>query len=211
MLKKLGLLSIGFFICALGSVFLIESGIGMAPWEVLHSGLAITMGINIGASGIIVSFIILVLDYLMGIKIGLGSILNMLMIGIFVDIIRATELIQTSDNLMIQIIFLFIGMILLNIGMYFYIGQGLGTGPRDGLMVGISKKLGLSVRLVRSTIEVAAVLLGFLLGGGFGIGTIICAVSSGPLMKFMFDKMNFNVRDVEHIYLEDYLKREKAV
>lgn len=210
MLKKLGLLIVGLFICSLGSVFLIESGIGMAPWDVLHSGIAITLDMNIGAAGILVSFVILVIDYFMGIKIGVGSVLNMMLVGIFVDIIRATELIKPSDNFLMQLMFIVGGMMILNVGMFVYISQGLGSGPRDGLMVGICKKTGYSVKTVRSSIELGAVFCGILLGGAFGIGTIFCAIISGPIMKFMFDKMKFDVKAVEHTYIEDYFKKGEA-
>lgn len=204
-IKKLILLNIGFFFCALGTAFFIKSGSGMAPWEVLHSGLAKTLGIRIGRSGIIVSGIIVALDYVLGAKIGFGTIFNMINIGLFTDIILSFNIIQTSDIFAIQIIFLFVGMFFMNIGIWIYISQGMGAGPRDGLMVAIAQKTNISIQLLRSLIESSAVVVGIMLGGSFGIGTVICAIFAGPFMKVIFDKLKFDVKGVKHIYIEDYI------
>lgn len=206
MSKKMILLVVGFFLCSLGSVFFIKSGSGMAPWEVFHSGLASTIGIRIGRAGIAVSFIIVVLDYFLGAKIGIGTLLNMFMIGYFVDFIISFNIINTSSIFLVQILYLFIGMIFMNLGMWVYISQGLGAGPRDGLMVALAKKTNITIRTLRSSIELSAVFAGVLLGGSFGIGTIICAFFSGPVMKIIFDLLKFDVKGVEHTYIDDYFK-----
>lgn len=205
-IQKLVLLNIGFFLCSLGTVFYIKSGSGMAPWEVFHSGLANTLGIRIGRAGILTSAVIIVIDYILGSKIGFGTIFNMINIGLFTDWIISLDIIKTSDIFAVQILYLFIGMCFMNIGIWLYISQGLGAGPRDGLMVALAQKTNLSVQLLRSLIESSAVVIGFFLGGSFGIGTIICALSAGPVMKMIFDILKFDVKAVDHTYIEDYLK-----
>jgi len=210
MTKKILLLNLGFFFCALGSVFFIRSGSGMSPWEVLHSGMATTLGIRIGRAGIMVSGIIVAIDCLLGAKIGIGTILNMIIIGLYTDIILSLDIIRTSDIYIVQIAFLFVGMFIMNIGIWIYISQGLGAGPRDGLMVAISKRTNISVQVVRSSIETGAVIIGIMLGGSFGLGTIICALLAGPFMKLVFDKIGFDVKGVEHAYIGSYtLKKEE--
>lgn len=204
-IKKLILLNVGFFFCALGTAFYIKSGSGMAPWEVLHSGLAKTVGIRIGRAGIIVSGIIIFLDYVLGAKIGFGTVFNMINIGLFTDIILSLDIIQTSNIFAVQISFLFIGMFFMNIGIWLYISQGMGAGPRDGLMVAIAKRTNISIQVLRSLIESSAVIAGVMLGGSFGIGTVICALFSGPVMKLIFDKLKFDVKGVKHRYIEDYV------
>lgn len=205
-IQKLVLLNIGFFLCSLGTVFYIKSGSGMAPWEVFHSGLANTLGIRIGRAGILTSAVIIVIDYILGSKIGFGTIFNMINIGLFTDWIISLDIIKTSDIFAVQILYLFIGMCFMNVGIWLYISQGLGAGPRDGLMVALAQKTNLSVQLLRSLIESTAVVIGFFLGGSFGIGTIICALSAGPVMKMIFDILKFDVKAVDHTYIEDYLK-----
>lgn len=205
-IQKLVLLNIGFFLCSLGTVFYIKSGSGMAPWEVFHSGLANTLGIRIGRAGILTSAVIIVIDYILGSKIGFGTIFNMINIGLFTDWIISLDIIKTSDIFAVQILYLFIGMCFMNVGIWLYISQGLGAGPRDGLMVALAQKTNLSVQLLRSLIESSAVVIGFFLGGSFGIGTIICALSAGPVMKMIFDILKFDVKAVDHTYIEDYLK-----
>lgn len=205
-IQKLVLLNIGFFLCSLGTVFYIKSGSGMAPWEVFHSGLANTLGIRIGRAGILTSAVIIVIDYILGSKIGFGTIFNMINIGLFTDWIISLDIIKTSDIFAVQILYLFIGMCFMNVGIWMYISQGLGAGPRDGLMVALAQKTNLSVQLLRSLIESTAVVIGFFLGGSFGIGTIICALSAGPVMKMIFDILKFDVKAVDHTYIEDYLK-----
>lgn len=205
-IQKLVLLNIGFFLCSLGTVFYIKSGSGMAPWEVFHSGLANTLGIRIGRAGILTSAVIIVIDYILGSKIGFGTIFNMINIGLFTDWIISLDIIKTSDIFAVQILYLFIGMCFMNVGIWLYISQGLGAGPRDGLMVALAQKTNLSVQLLRSLIESTAVVIGFFLGGSFGIGTIICALSAGPVMKMIFDILKFDVKAVDHSYIEDYLK-----
>lgn len=205
-IQKLVLLNIGFFLCSLGTVFYIKSGSGMAPWEVFHSGLANTLGIRIGRAGILTSAVIIAIDYILGSKIGFGTIFNMINIGLFTDWIISLDIIKTSDIFAVQILYLFIGMCFMNVGIWMYISQGLGAGPRDGLMVALAQKTNLSVQLLRSLIESTAVVIGFFLGGSFGIGTIICALSAGPVMKMIFDILKFDVKAVDHTYIEDYLK-----
>ncbi|MGL5255603.1 MAG: YczE/YyaS/YitT family protein [Proteocatella sp.] len=207
-IKKIIILNIGFFFCALGTVFYIKSGSGMAPWEVFHSGVAKTLGIRIGRAGILTSAVIIAIDYFLGARIGIGTVFNMINIGIFTDFIISLDIIKTSDNFIIQILFLFVGMFFMNIGIWLYISQGWGAGPRDGLMVALAKKTKFSVQFLRSAIETTAVILGFLLGGSFGIGTIICAFAAGPVMKLIFDFLKFDVKAVKHIYIDDYIKRD---
>lgn len=205
--KKLFRLNLGFILCALGVVFIISSGTGYGPWDVLASGLATTLGITIGQAVILVSVVLVVIEFFAGSSIGIGTLLNMILIGIYIDWINAPGIIDPGNIYAVKLLFLLIGTVILNFGIWFYMAQGLGSGPRDGLMVVIAKKFNLSIGLVKVINETVAVIVGYLLGGSFGVGTVLIALFSGPLLKAQFDMLNFDATKVQHEYITDYIKK----
>lgn len=206
-IKKLFWLNIGFVICALGVVFIINSGTGFGPWDVLSSGLAITFGITIGQAVILVSVALVVVEFFAGSSIGIGTLLNMILIGVYIDLINSLGIITPGDLYAVKLLFILIGTVILNFGIWLYMAQGLGSGPRDGLMVVLAKKLKLSIGLVKVMNETIAVIIGYLLGGSFGVGTVLIALFSGPILKMQFDMLKFDATKVQHEYLTDYIKR----
>lgn len=207
-LKKIILLNIGFFVCALGVVFVLSSGTGYGPWDVLASGIAKTFGITIGQAVVGISVLLVVVEYFVGSSIGVGTLLNMLMIGVFIDLINNLGVISPGDHYVVRLLFLLIGTIILNFGIWLYMAQGLGSGPRDGLMVVLSKKLKVSVGVMKIINETVAVLIGYLLGGFFGIGTILIALFSGPILNIQFKMLGFDAKAVQHEYIADYFKKK---
>lgn len=206
-IKRLFWLNNGFIICALGVVFMLASDTGYGPWDVLSSGLAHTFGITIGQAIIAISVVLVIIEYFAGSSIGIGTLLNMLLIGVYIDIIRATGIIQPGENLLLRTIFLFLGILILNFGIWLYMAQALGSGPRDGLMVVMAKKLNLSIGTVKIINEVLAVVVGYFLGGSFGVGTILIALFSGPMLNKQFALLHFDAKKVQHEYLTDYIKK----
>ncbi|MDO5094915.1 MAG: hypothetical protein Q4D65_00025 [Peptostreptococcaceae bacterium] len=207
--KRLFWLNNGFIICALGVVFILASNTGYAPWDVLSSGLSKTLKITIGQAIILVSVVLVVVEYFAGSSIGVGTLLNMVMIGAYIDLIRKLDIINPGENYAIRLLFLLIGTIVLNFGIWMYMAQALGSGPRDGLMVVLAKKTGISIGIIKIINEVIAVGIGYLLGGSFGLGTVLIALFSGPLLKKQFDMLGFDATKVKHEYLTDYIKWNK--
>ena len=196
----------GLFLYALGIVVTLKAHVGYAPWEVFHVGLANTMGMSIGTASILTGLVIGLLTILLGEKLGLGTILNMVLIGIFLDIILGFNIIPLINNFAFGIIMLIAGLFIISLASYFYIGSAFGAGPRDSLMVALTRKTGLPIGLCRGIIEVAAVLVGWRLGGMVGIGTIIAAFAIGFCIQTIFKLLNFDAKEVKHESLDQTIK-----
>lgn len=204
--KRVLRLIIGLFLFALGIVMTIEAGLGVAPWDVFHHGLSLTVGITMGMASIIVGFFIVILDLVLGQNIGWGTILNMLLIGIFMDILMLNNLVPTFESFIPNLIMLILGIFIEGYGCFIYVSAGFGAGPRDGLMIALTKKTGKSVRFLKSSLEVVAVTIGFILGGHLGIGTLIMALFGGVIFQYAFKTVKFNVGEVEHRFIQDDIK-----
>jgi uncharacterized membrane protein YczE len=200
---------VGLFMFALGIVFTINASLGVSPWDVFHQGVSRTVGITIGQANIIMGFLIILLDIYLGQAIGWATIMNMLLIGTFIDILMLNNLIPVAQSPAIGLIMIVTGVAIQAIGFSVYISQGIGAGPRDGLMVVLTKRTGKSVRLIKSMIEATAVTIGIILGGSFGIGTIIMAFFGGLIFQLLFRLINFRVDKVEHRFIQDDLKAMK--
>ena len=166
-------LFIGLFLYAVGIVFTINANLGLSPWDVFHQGVSKLTGITMGQASIMAGLIIVILDWVLGERVGLGTILNMLFIGIFMDLLMLNHLVPIVHNIILKVIMMFLGMFIIGIASYFYIGAGLGSGPRDGLMVSLTKKTNKSVRFIRNCIELTVLIIGYFLGGTIGFGTLI--------------------------------------
>lgn len=201
----------GLFVFAAGSVCVLNAAIGVSPWDVLHQGVSNVTGITVGKANIYSGVIIIAIDILLGQAIGWGTLANMYLIGTFIDLLMLNGLIPGFQAFIPNLILLFTGIILQGLGVYLYIAVGWGAGPRDGLMVVLTKRTGKSVRLIKSSIEVCVVVIGFLLGGNFGVGTLIMAMLSGPIWQYLFKLLNFNISTVEHRFIQDdiFLLKEK--
>lgn len=168
-LKYLKLL-LGFFICSLGVIIVIKSDLGFSPWDVLHQGISKVGGITIGQASILAGMGVITLDLFLGERIGSGTILNILFIGSFMDLILFLDIVPLSSNMVMGVFMMFLGLFVFSVWCYLYISTGLGCGPRDALMVALTKKTNFSVRAVRNTIEISVLVCGYLLGGYAGGG-----------------------------------------
>jgi uncharacterized membrane protein YczE len=191
-------LILGLFLYALGIVLTIKANVGYGPWEVFHVGLGKTVGISIGTASILVGLAIVVLTVSMGERIGLGTVLNMLLIGIFIDLILGLDLIPLMANPYAGMAVLIAGLYAIAFGSYFYIGSRFGTGPRDGLMVALTRRTRLPIGVVRGSIEAAATLSGWLLGGMVGVGTVVSALAIGFCVQSAFALLRFDPTTIEH-------------
>ncbi|NLY43229.1 MAG: hypothetical protein GX066_04525 [Clostridiaceae bacterium] len=209
--KRFMHLMIGLFLYALGIVFTMKANLGFAPWEVFHWGIGKTIGMTIGNVSIIVGLLICILVVIMGEKLGLGTVLNIFVIGVFIDLLLAFNLVPQMSGLVSGIILMIIGLFTISFGSYFYINSGFGAGPRDSLMVAMERKTRLSVGICRGIIEVSVVLIGWMLGGPVGIGTIISAFGIGFCIQIVFSLMKFDATSVKHETIDVTLKNIKLL
>ena len=201
----------GFFLYSAGIVMTINANIGLAPWDVFHQGLSKTFGITIGQASIGIGIIIVIINSLFREKVGWGSLGNMLFIGVFVDLLMLNHIIPEFENLVLRVLMMFSGMFVIGVATYLYISVGLGAGPRDGLMVALTKRTGKSVRLVRNTIETVVVIIGYFLGGSVGVGTLVIALTIGVFVQLAFQLFKFDVKKVEHRFIDEDIKLLKKM
>ena len=171
-----GLLLYGFSIA-----LMVRSDLGLAPWDVLHSGLTKWFPIDIGQALVLVSFVVMLAWIPLREMPGLGTISNAIVIGLSTDVFLT--LLAAPGTLWLRVVLLLSGVLLQGAATAAYIGAELGRGPRDGLMTGLARRTGRSLRLVRTLMELTVVALGLALGGVAGIGTIVYALSIGPLSQ----------------------------
>ena len=188
----------GLLLFAFGIVLTITANIGYAPWDVFHVGIALTTGISIGAASVIVGAVIVVIAMAFKEKIGLGTICNMILIGVFIDLIFMLDIVPLASSFAVGLAILVAGVLIISIGTYFYIKSAFGAGPRDSLMVVLNRKTKLPVGVCRCIVELTATFAGWLLGGMVGIGTVIFVISIGLCIQLVFTIFKFNATAVEH-------------
>ena len=176
--KTLFYLCVGLIFFGFGEGLLIVSAIGASPWNVLHQGIAISLDLSIGTIAFLVSFLVLLLWFFLDQKIGMGTIFNFIIIAIMIDL--TIYYINKPNEFYFQLLMVFAGILLVGFGSAMYLIANLGAGPRDGLMTGLQKKTNAPIALVRTSIEIIVVLLGWFLGGIVGIGTFLYALGIGP-------------------------------
>ncbi|MET3699995.1 hypothetical protein SAMN05877753_105342 [Bacillus oleivorans] len=178
---------VGLLIMAFGFVLLIISDIGATPWDVLHVGLFLQLGLTIGTWSIIVGIMILASTSLLTKSWPkIGAFLNMLLVGVFIDLYLLLPFLKTPSHVVGQFVMGVIGIVVVGFGMCLYISARLGAGPRDSLMLAIRDKTGWKVQHVRSILEIFVLVAGWLLGGPIFIGTFLFAFTIGPVTGWAF-------------------------
>ncbi|MFE6668491.1 YitT family protein [Streptomyces sp. NPDC057697] len=180
--RRLIQLYAGLALYGASSALLVRAGLGLEPWGVLHQGLAERTGATIGVVSIVVGAAVLLLWIPLRQRPGLGTVSNVFAVGIATD--GTLALVPDVHGLVAQIAVLVAGVVVNGVATGLYIAARFGPGPRDGLMTGLHLRTGRSVRLVRTLIELAVVVTGFLLGGTLGAGTVLYALAIGPLAQF---------------------------
>jgi uncharacterized membrane protein YczE len=180
--KTLLLLCFGLILFGFGEGLLIISTIGASPWNVFHQGLALNLDLSIGTCAFLMSLIVLLLWFFLDVKIGIGTILNVIIISIMIDV--TIFFFKAPEYWVYQILLCIVSILMVGLGSGIYLIAKLGPGPRDGLMTGLQKKLGFSIAKIRGSIEILIVLFGWSLGGIVGIGTLLYALGIGPAVAF---------------------------
>ena len=181
MLRRLLQLYIGLVLYGVSTALFVHANLGADPWDVFHLGVAKQLGISFGTVIILTGAAVLLLWIPIRQMPGLGTVSNVIVLGLAAD---ATLAVLPPLESMVARSALLVGAIVLNaIATGMYIGAGFGPGPRDGLMTGLHARTGWSLRGIRTAIELSVLLIGWLLGGKFGVGTVIYALSIGPLIQ----------------------------
>jgi uncharacterized membrane protein YczE len=176
--RRLCQLYAGLLLYGVSDGMLLLAGLGVDPWDVLHQGLSRRFGLGVGTWAAIVGVIVLLLWIPLGQKPGWGTVSNVLLIGLVIDVMLAVF--HPVHGLPAQIVVMVLAVVLNGIATGAYIGAGLGPGPRDGLMTGLAAR-GHSIRVVRTAIELSVLATGWLLGGTVGVGTVVYALGIGPI------------------------------
>ncbi len=186
--RRLVQLYAGLALYGASMALIIRSTLGNMPWDVLHQGLSTRIGWSIGVVSIVVGALMLLAWIPLRQRPGLGTVSNVVVIGLAVDATLAV--VPAPGSLPVRIGLLAAGVLLNAVATAAYIGVQLGPGPRDGLMTGLVRRTGGSVRLVRTSIEVAVVATGWLLGGVLGVGTVVYALAIGPLAQVLLPRLS---------------------
>ncbi|WP_210438308.1 membrane protein YczE [Nocardioides xinjiangensis] len=181
--RRLPQLYVGLFLYGVSLALMVRGALGLAPWDVLHSGFIRHVPMTLGQAVVLFSFVVLLLWIPLREMPGLGTISNAVVVGLSADATLAV--LDRPDALAARLGLMVGGVVLCGAAGALYIGAQLGRGPRDGLMTGLSRRTGLSLRLVRTGIEVSVVAIGLLLGGVLGVGTVAYALAIGPLTQLM--------------------------
>ncbi len=185
--RRLPRLLLGLVLCGLGIASMVVADLGLGPWDVLHQGLSRLSGVPIGTMGILVGLVVLAGWVPLRERLGIGTVLNVIVIGTTIDLTLLW--LPVPEALWLRVVAMAAGPVLFGVGSGFYIGAGLGPGPCDGLMTGLARR-GLPVGGVRAGIGVTVLALGWLLGGTAGVGTIVFAISIGPLVHVILPRLS---------------------
>lgn len=185
---RLARLMLGLVLFGFGLALMVIAELGLSPWDVFHQGVSERTGIPIGTVVIITGLLLLVTWIPLKEKIGIGTIANAIVIGLVLDL-ALLVLPQSLDLLAARWLAMLSGVLIVAIGSGLYIGAGLGPGPRDGLMTGITRITGYPLALVRAVLEIGVLILGWLLGGTVGVGTLVFAFGIGPLVQFFLNRL----------------------
>ena len=189
--RRLFQLFIGLVLYGATMALMLRAALGLDPWDVFHQGLAEQFGLSIGKVVNLVGLVVLLLWVPLKQRPGVGTVANVILIGTAMDMTLAV--LPPIEGLALQIAALVVSVVANGIAGALYIGAGLGPGPRDGLMTGLARRTGWSLRIVRTGIELTVLGLGWLLGGTVGVGTLLYAFTIGPLVQVFLPM--FTIRD----------------
>lgn len=184
--RRLPRLLLGLLLCGVGIGLIVQGDLGLDAWTVLHQGLAEQTGLSIGVVTMAVGLAMFTISLPLGERIGLGTLANVVLIGLMIDVTIAV--VDQPAGTATRWAFLVGGVLLFAVGSGFYIGAGLGPGPRDGVMTGLAAK-GLRIGVARTAIEVTVLVVGWLLGGSVGVGTVLFALAIGPLVDLALRRL----------------------
>lgn len=207
-MKRFIKMTLGQVLYSLAITITIQANIGFCPWDVFHSGIANLFGVTIGNAITIISVVLFVVALFKKWPIGIGTIMNVFVCGTLVDVFRG--IIPAVHGWIPGIAMFVLGIIVLAFATYCYIEPAYGTSVRDSLFVFISKKLNIATAKARIVLEVSLVVLGLLMGGSAGLGSVLSCIITGPCMQIMFKLLKFELVKVRHENLVDSWRKIQA-
>ena len=202
LLACVGLLFFGF-----GIYLTIQANIGAAPWDSFSLGLSSVLGIKFGNAAVMISFLVLLVDILLREKIGIGMLLDAILVGKTVDLLNFLDLVKPQQSPLSGALCMIAGMAVCGFAQAIYMRAALGCGPRDALLVGLSRRLSrLPIGGVSIGIQATVAVIGWLLGGSIGLGTLLFALLQGPIMELVFRLVRFDAKAVRHQDLPESLR-----
>ena len=199
MIKEILKSAFGLFIFSIGVYLTNQANIGLAPWDCLSMGVSARVGMSYGIVHTIISIIIVLIDVLLKEKIGYGTILDALLVGNYVDLIDRIITLPDFNSLPIRIVMVVVGLLIMGYGQVFYMDAAQGCGPRDSLLVALGKRFPKTpIGVVQTGMVGIALLIGWLLGGPVGIGTVISVFGLGTALQIVCKILHFEPRDVVH-------------
>ena len=199
--------AVSLFVNGFGIYLTIQANIGVAPWDVLNLGISKTLGILYGTASIAVSCTILVIDILLREPIGIAMFIDAIVVGKAVDFFNWTGIVPPCTSMLTAIPVMVLGLFVLAYTQFTYMIASLGCGPRDTLLVGLAKRVKrVPIGAVSIALLSTATLIGWLLGGPVGVGTLICAFGAGPVMQLAFATVRFDATGGRHQRLTDSAK-----
>ena len=211
-IRRLLLTALGLFVFSVGEYLTIRANIGLSPWSCLSMGASGHLPLSYGTTHVCISLLIVVIDLLLGERIGFGTILDALEVGVCVDLLTALNLVPEMNSLPGGIAVMCAGLLIMAFGQFIYMKQGLGCGPRDSLVVGLGRRVPkVPIGAVEVAVLALALLAGWALGGPVGVGTVLSAFGVGIAMQLVFRLLRFEPRSVTHEHMLQTLKglREK--
>lgn len=197
--RNILLAAVSLFVNGFGVYLTIHANIGAAPWDVFNLGLSHTFGILYGTASITVSLTILLIDILMREPIGIAMFIDAVVVGKSVDFFNFIKIVPVPKTILGSVLMTFVGLFIIGFTQGTYMMAALGCGPRDTLLVGLNKRIRkLPIGVVSIGLLSVVTLIGYLLGGPVGLGTILCAFFAGPIMQLSFKPLHFNAVEIKH-------------
>ncbi|MDO5736015.1 MAG: hypothetical protein Q4P15_06030 [Propionibacteriaceae bacterium] len=191
-LARFAQLFAGLALFGVSIALIVRAELGVMPWTVLEQGLTRSVGLSLGLWSVLIGAVLLALSMRLGLRPGMGTLANIVLVGVVIDATLA--LLPPLENLPLRIGALILGIALNGVATGAYIGAGLGPGPRDGLVTSIATRTGRSLRLIRTLVEVGVIVVGVILGGQLGVGTVVFALVIGPLMHFFVPLLDLRTK-----------------
>ncbi|SFC01849.1 YczE/YyaS/YitT family protein [Butyrivibrio sp. YAB3001] len=201
------LAAVSLFVNGFGVYLTIQANIGAGPWDVLNLGLSKTLGILYGTASVAISYAILGVDIALKEPIGIAMFIDAFVVGKAVDFFNKINVVPKCDSMLKGIVVMLIGLVIMAYTQYTYMSASLGCGPRDTLLVALAKRANkIPIGAVSIALLSLATFIGWLLGGPVGVGTLICAFATGPIMQMAFSSVKFDATHVHHQHLADSVK-----
>ncbi|MCR4672632.1 MAG: hypothetical protein K5637_05280 [Lachnospiraceae bacterium] len=199
--------AVSLFINGLGVYLTIHAGLGAAPWDVLHLGISNSTGISYGNASVMISFAVLLIDILLREQIGISMVIDAIVVGKSVDFFNYINIVPVPGTLAGRLGMILIGIVICSYTQYLYMCASLGCGPRDTLLVGLKRHTKvLPIGAVSIILMSAVTLTGYLLGGPVGIGTLVCAFCTGPIMQTAFRSVHFDATRIRHQNIRESIR-----